>query len=84
MAFDIIYFFILLVYAVWFLAIFVKDDIVAMFASFLLFALSIYMFSNGIDRFPSTELLVIMFSAVTFALAAMTSLTAGYNMYRDL
>jgi len=84
MALNIIYFFIILVYGIWLLAIIIKDNIIAVISSLLMFPLAIYIFINGIDTFANNELLVIMFAAVTFMLAVITSFQATYNMYSNI
>jgi len=71
-----IYFMIFLAYAIWLLGILIKDIPITLLGCLILFALSVYTFANGIDIFPHNNLLVIMFSAVTFGLASYTSYLA--------
>jgi len=76
-----IYFIIVLVYMLWVGGLAAKNEIISLLASLFMFALSLYTFVNGIDIFAYNNLLVIMFSAVTFALAAYTSFQASYSLY---
>jgi len=68
-----IYFVILLAYGIWFLGFYLRSVSITLLGCFSLFALSVYVFQNGIDIFVNTDLLVVMFSAVTFSIAAYTS-----------
>jgi len=83
MALHIIYFFTILIYGIWMVGVLTKNNIIAIASALLMFPFSIYIFINGVDTFGNSELLVIMFAAVTFILAVMTSFQATYNLYRD-
>jgi len=83
MALHIIYFFTILIYGIWIVGVLTKNNIIAIASALLMFPFSIYIFINGVDTFGNSELLVIMFAAVTFILAVMTSFQATYNLYRD-
>jgi len=76
-----IYFVILLAYGIWFLGVYLKSVSITILGCFFLFGLSVYVFQNGIDIFPNTELLVIMFCAVTFALASYTSYKVSEELF---
>ena len=84
MAFHIIYFFIILIYGIWAVALNTENNILAIFSSFLMFPLAIYIFVNGMDIFAYNELLCIMFAAITFSIAVITSFQATYNMYKGM
>jgi len=84
MALHIIYFFTILIYGIWIVGVLTKNNIIAIASALLMFPFSIYIFINGVDTFGNSELLVIMFAAVTFILAVMTSFQATYNLYRDI
>jgi len=84
MALHIIYFFTILIYGIWMVGVLTKNNIIAIASALLMFPFSIYIFINGVDTFGNSELLVIMFAAVTFILAVMTSFQATYNLYRDI
>ena len=79
-----IYFIILFTYTLWVIGISNRNEIISLLSAFCLFGLSVYMFINGIDIFVNDNLLVQMFSAVTFAIAVYTSYQASYSLYQDL
>ena len=81
--FHTIYFIIILVYGLWLLGIYLENDILAVLSSLFMFPLSIFLVENGIDSFYGDNMLLITFSAITFALAVVTSFQAAYNMYAD-
>jgi len=74
MALHIIYFLIALAYGLWILSLILKEKILALFSVILMFPLSIYIFVEGIDIFQWNNILVIVFGAVTFAIAAYTGM----------
>ena len=76
MAMPVIYFMIAMIYGLWIVSILLKDKILAIFASLLMFPLAIQMFTKGIDIFAHDNLITIMFASITFALGAYTSMRA--------
>lgn len=79
MAFNIIYFLILLAYGIWLVGVISKNEIVVIASCLLLFPLSIYIFVNGMDIF--NNLLTQMFAAITFIIAAYFSFLATSSLY---
>ena len=80
MALPVIYLVIILAYLGLLFAFFLKDHIFIILVSFVLFALSIFTFVNGIDAWSNSNFLVIMFSSVTFAIAAYASSRSTIEM----
>jgi len=69
-----IYLIILLSYLMLMFAFMIKNWVFMLLTCFLMFALSIYTFTNGIGAFAYNNFVVMMFSGVTFGLAAYVSL----------
>jgi hypothetical protein len=84
MGVNIIYFFVALPYGAWFLSLLTENKILAIFSSLLMFSLSIFIFINGWDLFPSSILICKMFAAVTFIIAVYTSFSASYALYENM
>ena len=76
MAMPVIYFVIVLIYGLWVVSLLLKDKVIAIFASLLMFPLAIQIFTKGLDIFAHDNLITIMFASITFALGAYTSMRA--------
>lgn len=77
---PVIYLIIILAYSMLVFAFYLKNYTLMMLTCFLMFALCIYTFQNGIGIFAADELVVIMFSAVTFGIAAYVSIKSTLDM----
>lgn len=80
MAVPVIYLVIIFAYSLLFLGLWKEDEIIIILSSFLLFSIPVYTFINGIDIFAHNNFLVIMFSAVTFAVAGYCGLRASLEI----
>jgi len=76
-----IYFVIGLAYGIWFLGIYKRSWSITKLGCFFLFGISLYIFQNGIDIFSNKDLQVVVFSSVTFALAAYTSYKVSEELF---
>jgi hypothetical protein len=73
---PVIYLGILIAYGFLALSFYLKNYAMMILSCFLLFGISVHTFKNGISIFPYNNFIVIVFSAVTFAIAAYVSLKA--------
>jgi hypothetical protein len=76
---PVIYLIILIAYGLLALSFYIKNFAMMILSCFLLFAVSVHTFKNGISIFPYNSFIVIVFSAVTFAIAAYVSLKASLD-----
>lgn len=81
MAYHIIYFIVALTYGLWVVSMIYKNEILMIFASLLMFPLSIYIFISGMDIFDN--FLTTMFAAITFAIAAYSSSQATLSLIQQ-
>jgi len=78
-----IYLIILLSYLMLLFAFMIRNWVLMILTCFLMFVLSIYTFTNGIGAFAYDNFVVIMFSAVTFGLAAYISLKTTLELINE-
>jgi len=83
MAFNIIYFFIILTFGIWIVSLYLKNEILAILSALLMYPLSIYIFTNGMDIFGNNNILSIMFAAVIFCIATMTWFDAAQSLWNQ-
>ncbi len=79
---PVIYLIILLSYLMLMFAFIIRSYIFMMLTCLLMFSVSIYTFIHGIGSFAPNNFVVMMFSAVTFGLAAYISLKATFELIK--
>jgi hypothetical protein len=77
---PVIYLLIILGYGLVIIGILLRNFAMTMLSCFLLFAVSIYTFKYGISVFAYNSFASIMFSAVTFGVAAYISARSGLEI----
>ena len=80
MDFPAIYLVILVGYGMMVFGISIKNFAITILSCFLLFALSVHAFKYGISIFEYNSLISIVFSTVTFGIAAYVSLKSSLEM----
>lgn len=76
-----IYFIIVFLYGIMAIGLYLKEYAPTLLGALALFALSVYIYANGIDIYRN--FLTDMFAAVTFGIAAYVGLRGGYELYKN-
>lgn len=79
---PVIYLVIFVAYIFWMFSVYIRNFATTMLACLLMFGISVYTFKNGISVFSYNNFLVIIFSAVTFGIAAYTSLKVAIDLMK--
>lgn len=77
-----IYFLIALCYLITFLGLYYREYAITMLGCLSLFAISIFIYGNGIDSFRN--FLTNSFAAITFGIAAYIGIRGSYEIYSAL
>ena len=80
---PVIYLIIILAYLLLLFSFMLRNYMMMMLTSFFMFAIALHTIQNGIGTFTQDTLIVIMFSAITFAIAAYVSMKSTLDIIEE-